>query len=991
MKHTKKLGILLIVLMLLGLFVLPVSAALAQSTGTLVIRSIPAGADVYLDDSFARVVTPCTLTLAKGTYKIKLIIPGYETYTNTNVQIIAGSITTLDNIQQLPRLTPVDAAHTITVNTLEDKARWNDVAGMDAITVAELKADAGIPVSLREAIAAVKNEPAESGHYRIEFASELTGGTIHMFKAGNDFPVSEGYLQNLYIEKRGNLTVNGDINCDGIPDITIDAGTNGILNSPKSFILNTYASNVTIAGIKFDGTSNQSTPFATLVMRVPENNTKRYDVNSVSVLGCKFENSFEVGIATCGQYGNGGNAAKDKTANYSNIVFAGNTFINTALFSFAGAGDEDYNTISGYYVAANNFTNNGIGVIAGDAHTWYVYGANSQAGNGGVEGQNGYCENNRIENLHVNGNSININDSSFNARMIGVNTANLGNSGNIIENVYIRNNKTRVTAPNSVANVQICNASMGADGRYTYYTNPGTRHNTANNILRNVNITDNDLQMGDSREFNITNIEMGWTEKSGMNSTGNLIENIKVADNKISAICGVKIAGILGYNRLENNDISGNIMRNILFNHNEVSRINTGGYEHRGLVITGFFNDRNDFIPSYHANSVTNIAISANSIFNYKTGIIIAGSTGNAVNAHSVNNITVNGNTVVCQPDGDYGIITAGAAINGYGGDVFCGSTNCEAKNVTVTKNTVIAPGGILLAGSYIDAPVKSSLAGNKVTGTTIKNNTLKRIEGSNNNRTLPGITVAGIVEQWSGRIANNTLVSNNSPGTPYIGTNVSFGFKCNTLNLATVTSSYPVGSTKTATKILADLAGNTNSVLGGNAVQWSWQGTAFSSAFSGSFVAKASRKAILGFDTLYYNIITYKPGSNGTFQPATGVTLNKTATTIRIGSTVALTAIVSPANATNKAVTWNSSNKAVAIVDTKGKVTGISVGTAVITIKTKNGGKMATCKVTVVIPVTGVTLNKTSASLKAGAGTATITVKTVDGGKKATCAVIVG
>lgn len=78
------------------------------------------------------------------------------------------------------------------------------------------------------------------------------------------------------------------------------------------------------------------------------------------------------------------------------------------------------------------------------------------------------------------------------------------------------------------------------------------------------------------------------------------------------------------------------------------------------------------------------------------------------------------------------------------------------------------------------------------------------------------------------------------------------------------------------------------------------------------------------------------------------GVSLNKQSTTIAVGKTETLEAVIAPENATNKAVTWISSNPDVAAVDSNGVVTGKGAGTAVITVKTAIGGKTATCKVNV-------------------------------------------
>ena len=74
---------------------------------------------------------------------------------------------------------------------------------------------------------------------------------------------------------------------------------------------------------------------------------------------------------------------------------------------------------------------------------------------------------------------------------------------------------------------------------------------------------------------------------------------------------------------------------------------------------------------------------------------------------------------------------------------------------------------------------------------------------------------------------------------------------------------------------------------------------------------------------------------------------INKTSSTIRVKDSLQLSVTVNPSNATNKNVTWSSSNTNIATVSSTGIVKGISKGTAIITGKTNNG-KIATCKVTV-------------------------------------------
>ena len=110
-------------------------------------------------------------------------------------------------------------------------------------------------------------------------------------------------------------------------------------------------------------------------------------------------------------------------------------------------------------------------------------------------------------------------------------------------------------------------------------------------------------------------------------------------------------------------------------------------------------------------------------------------------------------------------------------------------------------------------------------------------------------------------------------------------------------------------------------------------------------------------------------------YAAVTGITINKTSTTIGVGSWERLSAGVLPTNATDKKFFWFSDNPRVAWVNPSGKVTGARAGTAVIYAVTRDGFKTASCTVTVSgTPttdrvVTGVSLNKTALTLNVGAG----------------------
>ena len=87
---------------------------------------------------------------------------------------------------------------------------------------------------------------------------------------------------------------------------------------------------------------------------------------------------------------------------------------------------------------------------------------------------------------------------------------------------------------------------------------------------------------------------------------------------------------------------------------------------------------------------------------------------------------------------------------------------------------------------------------------------------------------------------------------------------------------------------------------------------------------------------------------------PVSQITLNKAETSISIGNSETLTATVAPENATNKALTWASSDEDVATVAPDGTVTAVKAGAATITATAADGsGKSAVCKVTVIADTT--------------------------------------
>ena len=86
---------------------------------------------------------------------------------------------------------------------------------------------------------------------------------------------------------------------------------------------------------------------------------------------------------------------------------------------------------------------------------------------------------------------------------------------------------------------------------------------------------------------------------------------------------------------------------------------------------------------------------------------------------------------------------------------------------------------------------------------------------------------------------------------------------------------------------------------------------------------------------------------------------------------------MITPSDATNKDMSWISNDEQVAVVDSSGVVTGVSSGTATITVKTADGGRTATCNVTVIDPDPSATTIQSVSNTEKGIK---VTWKKIDG-----------
>ena len=117
---------------------------------------------------------------------------------------------------------------------------------------------------------------------------------------------------------------------------------------------------------------------------------------------------------------------------------------------------------------------------------------------------------------------------------------------------------------------------------------------------------------------------------------------------------------------------------------------------------------------------------------------------------------------------------------------------------------------------------------------------------------------------------------------------------------------------------------------------------------------------------TIYAGIVTVKHISEKPIIPVEEVDIKIATAYIPVGETTHLSAVVTPDEATNKALTWTSSDEEIATVDKNGVVTGLKSGTAKITAASDNG-KKDTCTVNVIIPADAVEVTPGATSVAPG------------------------
>ena len=317
----------------------------------------------------------------------------------------------------------------------------------------------------------------------------------------------------------------------------------------------------------------------------------------------------------------------------------------------------------------------------------------------------------------------------------------------------------------------------------------------------------------------------------------------------------------------------------------------------------------------------------------------IGGISGNAIAAAIITNAYNTGNITTTSATYKGGAIketsTTGTLINTY---AYAG--NYDLTNVTVKTNNEFASGEVawLLGAAFgqtigtDDLPLLNKATVYQVIYT---NNLDDETETFYTNGALPEITKDQFIGIWKTEENGETISSVSSDSHLFLmfvtpATSV-------TLNESSITVEEKETYQLTATVLPAD-ATNQN-------VAWESSNNEVATVVNGLVTAIAAGEATITVTT-----------EDGSFTAtctvtvivsATSVTLNESSITLDEKETYQLTATILPANATDKNVTWKSSNNEVATV-VNGLVTAVAAGSATITVTTVDGGFTASCEVTV-------------------------------------------
>ena len=235
---------------------------------------------------------------------------------------------------------------------------------------------------------------------------------------------------------------------------------------------------------------------------------------------------------------------------------------------------------------------------------------------------------------------------------------------------------------------------------------------------------------------------------------------------------------------------------------------------------------------------------------------------------------------------------------------------------------------------------------------------TNRSVTWSSSNTSVVTVTQTGVIKGIKSGSATITVTTADGGYTASCNVNVYIAVTGVKLNATSLT--VPKGETK----MLSAIVSPSNAT--DQTMKWTSSDSSIASVSSaGQVTAKKTGSVVITATTTdgYYKATC----KIVVVQLATKVTLDYTSVTLNVGKTKTLKATLKPSTVTNKTIKWSSSNKKIAKVNSSGKITAVAAGTVTIKAKSGDGKVYATCRVTVIQPVTSIKLGSKTASVKIG------------------------
>jgi hypothetical protein len=507
---------------------------------------------------------------------------------------------TATSVPALPILTDgVDSWRLTTIVTVT-VTNSSDVVNGDTSNITALTSNPGPDgISFREALNASNGT---SGEKSIVFHPSLSGTTITFVPYG------------LLLLASGVLTINGDINQDGQPDITLD----GHLGQPA---LGIVSSDNIIEGLKFVDF------FVAVAIPCPDAGcgSRLFSNNRIINNIILSQGGAGIQITTLGLLPVE-EAPLLSDITWQNTIIGGNTIVTQqcAICIASAVGGGKRNQIINLTISGNHLS-------SGEAAALSIMVADVNSAWFGIPGPIIYSDDNLIDNLTITDNVI---ESSY--RGIDISGANDGNSANQMQNVTIKNN--------TITNIVSAGFSLTVgDGR-------SEERGSDNNLIDNLTITDNMIETSFIGIHIIGAID---------DNNDNLLRNTRIISNTITNIAWAGISLSAGSGKSDERGTDNNGLEGVEIRDNTIAQVWSG------ITITGGhgIGSRN--------NWMRNVLIADNAISDY-TGVgifLMGGDTGsNEVSDNLLDQVIISGNNLqqtVNQGSGAGVVVIGGNSIGG--------------------------------------------------------------------------------------------------------------------------------------------------------------------------------------------------------------------------------------------------------------------------------------------------------------------------------------